>query len=157
MRFLAALLIVPVIGFTLPVEPALAQDPAPKQRVAKKRTLAAQCQKPAFAQNNPKSCARFAKEGAPTEQAKQPEQPSRPAFTADEQAVAPIPGMPAAPFWAEAAQDFLAALPATPGPWLVLSTGGGDGAFGAGLLHGGAGGGQGPGGSGGAGGRTGAL
>ena len=136
MRFLAALLIVPVIGFTLPVEPALAQDPAPKQRVAKKRSLAAQCQKPAFAQNNPKSCARFAKEGAPTEQAKQPEQPSRPDFTADDQAVATIPGIPDARFWADSEKDFLAALPATPGPWLVLSTGGGDGAFGAGLLNG---------------------
>ena len=33
-------------------------------------------------------------------------------------------------------KDFLAALPAMPGPWLALSTGGGDGAFGAGLLNG---------------------
>ena len=32
--------------------------------------------------------------------------------------------------------DFINALPAQPGPWLVLSSGGGDGAFGAGLLVG---------------------
>lgn len=136
MRFLAALLIVPVIGFTLPSEPAVAQDAAPKQRVAKKRGLAAQCRKPAFATNNPKSCARFAKGSAPAEQTKQPEQPSRPDFTADDQAAATIPGVPDARFWADSEKDFLAVVPATPGPWLVLSTGGGDGAFGAGLLNG---------------------
>ena len=44
--------------------------------------------------------------------------------------------MPDARFWADSEKDFLAAVPATPGPWLVLSTGGGDGAFGAGLLNG---------------------
>ena len=70
------------------------------------------------------------------EQAKQPEQPSRPDFTADDQAVAIIPGIPDARFWADSEKDFLAALPTTPGPWLALSTGGGDGAFGAGLLNG---------------------
>ena len=32
--------------------------------------------------------------------------------------------------------DFLRALPATPGPWLALSSGGADGAFGAGVLSG---------------------
>ena len=136
MRFLAALLIVPVIGFTLPADLALAQDGAAKHRVSKKRSLAAQCRQPAFAANNPKSCARFAKSSAPAEQAKQPEQPTRPDFTADDQAAATIPGVPDARFWADSEKDFLAVLPPTPGPWLVLSTGGGDGAFGAGLLNG---------------------
>ena len=136
MRFFAALLIVPVIGFTLPPEPIAAQDAAPKQRVAKKRNLAAQCRKPTFAANNPKSCARFANSAAPAEQTKPQENPSRPDFTADDQAAATIPGVPDARFWADSEKDFLAALPATPGPWLALSTGGGDGAFGAGLLNG---------------------
>ena len=98
--------------------------------------LAAQCRKPTFATNNPKSCARFAKGSAPAEQVKQPEQPSRPDFTADDQATATVPGVPDARFWADSEKDFLAVLPTTPGPWLVLSTGGGDGAFGAGLLNG---------------------
>ena len=44
--------------------------------------------------------------------------------------------MPDARFWADSEKDFLASLPTTPGPWLALSTGGGDGAFGAGLLNG---------------------
>ena len=34
------------------------------------------------------------------------------------------------------AASFKKALPSQPGPWLILSTGGGDGAFGAGLLNG---------------------
>ena len=44
--------------------------------------------------------------------------------------------MPDARFWADSEADFKAALPARPGPWLVLSSGGADGAFGAGLLTG---------------------
>lgn len=136
MRFLAALLIVPVIGLALPAEPAAAQSASPKQRAAKQRSLAVQCRKPVFAQNNPKSCAQFAKSSAPAEQAKQPEQPSRPDFTADDQAAAVIAGIPDARFWADSVKDFLGVLPANPGPWLALSTGGGDGAFGAGLLNG---------------------
>jgi len=141
MRLLAALLIVPVIGLTLPIEPVIAQDQAPQQRVAKRRSLAAQCRKPAFAKANPKSCAKFATdknkpEAAPAEQARQPEQLTRPDFTADDQAAAIIPGIPDARFWSDSERDFLAVLPATPGPWLCLSTGGGDGAFGAGLLNG---------------------
>ena len=44
--------------------------------------------------------------------------------------------MPDARFWADSEADFNAALPKQPGPWLILSTGGADGAFGAGLLNG---------------------
>src|SRR4051812_40364118 len=96
------------------------------------RDLATRCATPEFAKRNPRSCAQYAKPEPP----KQPEQPSRPDFTADDQAVAVIPGIPDARFWADSEKDFLAALPTTPGPWLALSTGGGDGAFGAGLLNG---------------------
>ena len=44
--------------------------------------------------------------------------------------------MPDARFWADSASDFAKALPPQRGPWLILSTGGADGAFGAGLLTG---------------------
>ena len=44
--------------------------------------------------------------------------------------------MPDARFWADSVSDFSAALPPQPGPWLALSSGGADGAFGAGLLNG---------------------
>src|SRR5689334_10021354 len=108
-------------------------DALPAVAQGKQRNLAARCEQPAFAKKNPNTCARFAK---PAEPAKQPEQPTRPDFTADDQAAAIIPGIPDARFWADSEKDFLAALPATPGPWLCLSTGGGDGAYGAGLLNG---------------------
>ena len=62
--------------------------------------------------------------------------PPRIPFTAADEAAAAIPGMPDARFWADSAADFDNALPPQPGPWLILSTGGADGAFGAGLLNG---------------------
>jgi predicted acylesterase/phospholipase RssA len=62
--------------------------------------------------------------------------PPRTPFTADDDAAATIPGMPDARFFADQTDAFTKALPAQPGPWLLLSTGGADGAFGAGLLTG---------------------
>ena len=62
--------------------------------------------------------------------------PPRAPFTAADEAVADVPGMPDARFWADSETDFAKALPPQRGPWLILSTGGADGAFGAGLLNG---------------------
>ena len=62
--------------------------------------------------------------------------PPRPEFTAGDEAVAQIPGMPDVRFFADSVPDFQRALPAQPGPWLVLSTGGEEGAYGAGFLNG---------------------
>jgi predicted acylesterase/phospholipase RssA len=62
--------------------------------------------------------------------------PPRPPFTAAEDAAAGIPGMPDARFWADSTDDFVKALPEKPGPWLAFSSGGSDGAFGAGLING---------------------
>ena len=66
----------------------------------------------------------------------QPQLPPRVPFTAAEDAASIIPGMPDARFWADSEKDFSRSLPQRPGPWLVLSSGGEDGAFGAGLLNG---------------------
>jgi hypothetical protein len=67
----------------------------------------------------------------------QPKQlPPRTPFTAAEDAAAQIPGMPDVRFWADSPTDFKNALPSKPGPWLALSSGGSDGAFGAGLING---------------------
>jgi hypothetical protein len=60
----------------------------------------------------------------------------RTAFSASDQEVAAIANMPDARFWADSESEYLRALPPKPGPWLILSTGGEDGAFGAGLLGG---------------------
>jgi len=53
---------------------------------------------------------------------------------ADEIAV--VPGVPGARFWADSISDFEQALPQGSGPWLILSEGGADGAYGAGVLSG---------------------
>jgi hypothetical protein len=65
-----------------------------------------------------------------------PKLPPRTPFTAADEAAAVVPGMPDARFWGDSIADFEKALPSQPGPWLILSTGGTDGAFGAGLLNG---------------------
>jgi len=65
-----------------------------------------------------------------------PQLPPRAVFTAADDQAAAIPGIPDARFFADSIADFAKALPSQPGPWLVLSSGGADGAFGAGLLNG---------------------
>jgi hypothetical protein len=92
------------------------------------------------------------KKAAPRPAAKAPSEKARPArtghgagkslvpprqeFTASEQQNAVIPGIPDARFWADSPTAFTDALPTVPGPWLVISTGGSDGAYGAGVLAG---------------------
>jgi hypothetical protein len=62
---------------------------------------------------------------------------SRTEFTVADEAVARVPGLPAdVRFWGDSIADFQRALPAEPGPWLILSTGGEEGAYGAGFLNG---------------------
>src|SRR5262249_61443036 len=73
---------------------------------------------------------------APPPAAAQPQKlPPRVPFTAADQAVASVPGMPDARFWADSEADFTKALPPQRGPWLVLSTGGAAGPVRARLLH----------------------
>jgi len=76
------------------------------------------------------------KKSAPAAATAQPELPPRIPYTAAEDAVATVPGIPKARFWGDSEANFKSALPPQPGPWLVLSSGGSDGAFGAGLLTG---------------------
>ncbi|MBI5264036.1 MAG: patatin-like phospholipase family protein [Bradyrhizobium sp.] len=65
-----------------------------------------------------------------------PELPPRPDFSSEEQQSAQIPGFPGVRFWASSEEDYARAVPPQPGPWLVLSTGAEDGAYGAGFLNG---------------------
>jgi predicted acylesterase/phospholipase RssA len=60
----------------------------------------------------------------------------RPRFSADDQLRAAVPGFDHIRFWADSAEGFAQALPTAGGPWLALSGGGDDGAFGAGYLAG---------------------
>jgi hypothetical protein len=71
-----------------------------------------------------------------TQKQKQKEQPGRTPFTAEDQAAAVVPGIPDARVWGDSETDFQKVLPTVSGPWLALSGGGADGAFGAGLLIG---------------------
>jgi predicted acylesterase/phospholipase RssA len=80
--------------------------------------------------------ARAKRGGSPPPEVKSSELPPRIPYTAAEALVATIPGMPDARFWGDSEADYKAALPSEPGPWLILTSGGADGAFGAGLLHG---------------------
>jgi hypothetical protein len=70
-----------------------------------------------------------------------PEQKTSPAaeripYTEQEREVAIIPGLPGVRLWADSLGAFAAALPQQKGPWLVLSSGGSTGAYGAGVLCG---------------------
>ena len=76
------------------------------------------------------------KKTAPAATAEKQEPPPRVPYTAAEGAASSIPDMADARFWADSTEDFKNALPQQPGPWLILSSGGSDGAFGAGLLNG---------------------
>jgi len=62
------------------------------------------------------------------------DQPRTP-FTLEDQNAAVIPGIPDARAWGDS-EDFQRLLPTSNGPWLALSGGGADGAYGAGLLTG---------------------
>jgi len=79
------------------------------------------------------ACALGSAAGQPS---KQPQTAERKAFSAQDQAAAAIPAFPDVRFFADSTTDFRRALPPRPGPWIALSAGGEDGAFGAGVLTG---------------------
>lgn len=78
------------------------------------------------------------KPGAKKAATKQTPDPlTRPEFTAADEAAARLPGMSSdVRFWGDSVAEFQRALPPEPGPWLILSTGGEEGAYGAGFLNG---------------------
>jgi predicted acylesterase/phospholipase RssA len=69
-------------------------------------------------------------------QSKQPNSLERQTFDKNDQDIASVPGMPDARFFADSEHAFAIAQPQIEGPWLILSGGGADGAYGAGLLVG---------------------
>jgi hypothetical protein len=60
----------------------------------------------------------------------------RATFTAEEEETATITGIPDARAWGDSESGFVRLLPRVPGPWLVISGGGSDGAFAGGVLAG---------------------
>jgi hypothetical protein len=74
---------------------------------------------------------------APTKKSTERKQAAaRVPFTAADEEIAIVPGIPDARFWADSEQDYAKVLPPQRGPWIALSAGGSDGAYGAGLLAG---------------------
>lgn len=73
---------------------------------------------------------------APAPKDAQKQQTERTPFTAEEEDAAVIPGIPDARVWGDSAAGFARLLPTTAGPWLAISGGGSDGAYGAGVLTG---------------------
>src|SRR5689334_85272 len=92
---LSALLIVTLAAVSTPALPQYQITETKQARPVKKpRNLAMRCKEEVFAKANPRSCARYASANKPAEPAKQPEQLTRPDFTAEDQAAAIIPGIP---------------------------------------------------------------
>jgi predicted patatin/cPLA2 family phospholipase len=73
---------------------------------------------------------------APSKGKQVPKDQPRTPFTLDEQNAGVIPGIPDARVWGDSEAEFQRVLPTVSGPWLALSGGGADGAYGAGLLTG---------------------
>jgi len=88
--------------------------------------------------NRPRSTAARRHRGAErkSEGLVEPLKPARIAFSEEEQRLAHVPGFSGVRFWADSVSEFEKALPAAPGAWLVLSSGGPDGGYGAGFLTG---------------------
>src|SRR5262245_37664427 len=63
-------------------------------------------------------------------------QEERTTFTAQDEDAAVIPGIPDARVWGDSDSEFARLLPQASGPWLAVSGGGSDGAYGAGVLTG---------------------
>jgi len=124
---IAALMSAPLVVSGPQMVPALAQDVSAPGRPSHPRVAI---------ETRTKGPPALGKKGAPAPAIPEPQLPPRAPFTAAEDAAAVIPGMPDARFWADSEIDFKNALPPQAGPWLILSSGGADGAFGAGLLNG---------------------
>ena len=139
---LSALLSLVLAGIVIVLAPFAGAAPSGAQTEFsdQARTRPALCGKRWYARAHRRACRQDAAAKKPAaatpEKPKSAEAPTRPDLTGDQENVAIIPGIPDARFWADSEADFTRALPSERGPWIVLSTGGGDGAFGAGLLTG---------------------
>ncbi len=75
-----------------------------------------------------------AKKTAPAPKQEKPQE--RTAFSLEDEGIAVIPGIADARVWGDSEADFVRLLPQATGPWLAISGGGADGAYGGGVLAG---------------------
>ena len=117
---LAALVACALVAAALPVVPLWAQgadhadERAPARKPAKKKVPTKK----------------------PAERQKPEAPPVRIPFSAADEEVAVVPNIPDARAWGDSEREFARLLPQAAGPWLALSGGGADGAYGAGLVVG---------------------
>ncbi|MGA7488717.1 MAG: patatin-like phospholipase family protein [Xanthobacteraceae bacterium] len=91
---------------------------------------------PASAQTTLAQAKRKAVRKSPAPKPQPKEQQERAHFTAAEDDAAVVPGVPDARVWGDSETNFARLLPQVKGPWLAISGGGSDGAYGAGVLTG---------------------
>jgi hypothetical protein len=91
---------------------------------------------PAHAQKFAEAKKKAAKKTPAPKATQKKEEQARPAFTPQDEASAAIPGIADARAWGDSAAEFAKLLPQASGPWLAISGGGSDGAFGGGVLAG---------------------
>jgi hypothetical protein len=109
---------------TLPIAPAPVES-ASAQTLAQGQAKQAQAKK------------RIDRKGGATKDAsKEQREQERPTFTTEEDNAAVIPGIPDARVWGDSDAGFARLLAQASGPWLAISGGGSDGAYGAGVLTG---------------------
>jgi hypothetical protein len=89
---------------------------------------------------NPTSAKQPTKKSVPAKKPARDEKPAGPPvrtpFSAEDEQAAVFPGIPDARVWGDSEREFERLLPKLSGPWLILSGGGADGAYGAGLITG---------------------
>jgi hypothetical protein len=90
----------------------------------------------ADAQQATQSRKKVERKSPPAKEPQRKEPQARTPFTAGEAAAAVIPGIPDARAWGDSETDFARLLPQASGPWLAISGGGADGAYGGGVLAG---------------------
>jgi hypothetical protein len=76
------------------------------------------------------------KSGKTTPGAKEEKAQERTAFSVEDEGSAVVPGITDARIWGDSEADFVRLLPQATGPWLAISGGGSDGAYGGGVLAG---------------------
>lgn len=123
-----ALLLAVVVG--LPAGSARGQE---AEQFAQTQTATPKASRPAAPRQAKKKPVR--KDAAPATSTAR-KAPTRPDFTDEDQKQAVVPGFPDVRFWGDSAKDYARAVADRRGPWLVLSSGGEDGAYGAGFLNG---------------------
>lgn len=120
--------------------PGLFADPAEQARAAacakRAEALARRTRAKAKAATPPAAATAATSTEAPRDATGKTTPAARAPFKAGEQAIATIPGIPDARFWADSEADYMRVLGGIGGDWLALSAGGEDSAFGAGLLTG---------------------